>query len=866
MNGDCELHTKLIRALHTVYIKFSKGEEVFDSLLETFLELTQSSMGYISEIIVDKEVPYMFHTLALKIPEKFLNSLDNNSEYNGYFIPIKKNSCFIKIIEDRQLFLDNDLKFDMDKMPPHHPNVKQLMVIPLLIQEEMIGAIILGNEEENTNKDYTWELYNRLKPLIDMSCIVLQGYDARKLQLVYDQIINTINVPIIVFQNINILSGESVDNDGTTKCISRFRCELVNNAFLTKFPQKSIWLGEKVVDCFPGLLENDQIASIIIQSIKSQKVIDIESMEYEDKYIPKEFYSLKVSSMNKNTFILILDIISDKIRAKQLAEDIAKTKEEFLANVSHEIRTPLNGIVGYIHLLYDTDMTDYQRDCFETINQCSMSLMGMMNDILDFSKLNANKMTLHVDSFNLYECVESSYNIISPKANEKDLDIAYFIDPEVPTTLQGDAQKIRQILINLLSNAVKFTHRVTTNTNVKIIKNSENKSFKDYEDRYTIKFIVSDTGIGINKENQKKLFKSFGQIDQSDKKMYQGTGLGLIISQKLCHLMDGSIICESDEGTGSHFIFTIKLKESEIETEKIREKYSSLIGGRKILVVDDNGTNRIMLSSLLIEWGMTPICCSHPKEALLYITSGIMDFDMALIDIRMPEMNGNELAEEIYKIRTDLPMVALSSCGSGTDQNSGTERNSGTNKFLYHLNKPLRHKKLLQICLNIFKGQKSRMRNIDSSSCSSTPQMIKINSPQRKKLNLKNAKAINKNLKILLAEDIFINQKVAIGILQKLNYHDIDIVENGKEVIDHMLKKEYDILLLDLKMPVMDGFETATQIHLHFLPPKIPYIIALTANAMTGIREKCRKYKMDGYISKPIDINELGKMLNRVSI
>ena len=558
-------------------------------------------------------------------------------------------------------------------------------------------------------------------------------------------------------------------------------------------------------------------------------------------------------------YLSVMDITELKktekvlMEAKKEAELASKAKGSFLANMSHDLRTPMNGILGMTDILLESELDSFQRDCAETVSSSGKALLNLLNDILDFSKIESGKLEIAVEKFSMRNVIEDTFDIFASIISQKGIALNSLVSERIPRSFLGDSTRIQQILVNLLGNATKFTNKGEILLKVGLLIDGQAGTNNLWNDHLSLPpeaignetdpakcrliFSIKDSGIGIPENRQKQIFEEFSQADVSTTRKYGGSGLGLAISRKLVELMGGRLLLKSKEGEGTTFYFTLSLKRLSQPEEETNGAEPTL-NGRTVLIVDDNRTNQKVLQYYTDHWNMKSLIAENGSEAMNLLKENGTKIDFCLLDWAMPGMDGYELARRIHSLNLPEPPVQI--IFSSIDQMLKPQEREkyGISAVLQ---KPLKYS-----ALNKLLSDFSKKRAID--------ELVKSKS------NGSENGSKNNGLKVLLVEDNTANQKVALYHLKKMG-HDPDIAENGKAAVEIVGVGSYDVVFMDVQMPLMDGFEATRRIRAMEHLASQPKIIGLTALAMEGDRERCLDAGMDDYISKPFHKDELDRVL-----
>ncbi|MCE0521901.1 MAG: response regulator [Methylacidiphilales bacterium] len=649
-------------------------------------------------------------------------------------------------------------------------------------------------------------------------------------------------------------SGENLSalinniDDSIWSVDTSYRLVTFNATFSKSFEEIfriKVKVGDIVIDLLPPDWRPEDIA-LYDRALAGEKFIVERRYQFGEV---ERYYEISYNPIRTNDTVSGVAVFSKDITERQrahialeaamvAAESANRLKSEFLANMSHEIRTPMNGVIGMTDLLLMTDLTHEQREFARTVRISGESLLVVINDILDFSKIEAGKLDLDITDFDLREVIDNTMDLLAAQAHSKGLELAAFIRPEVPLHLRGDPGRLRQVINNLVGNAVKFTSQGEVIVTASRVSETATHAILGFE--------VRDTGIGIDPKAQSRLFKAFSQADGSTTRKYGGTGLGLAISQKLVSLMNGEIKVTSEVGKGSSFYFTAEFEKQGIALQTMT---GHDLVGLHVLIVDDNATNREILDHHTRNWKMRSGLAAGARQALemLRSASATDPYELAILDMQMPEMDGLMLARAIKNdpAIAATRLVMLTSLGNQLDAED--MKKAGIEACVL---KPVKQSRLFSRVAEVMAGHQPLARKKTQTAT------LSLKSPVPPPPNLS-----NKPIRILLAEDNIINQKVALGLLNNIGYK-ADVAANGLEVLAALDMRPYDLILMDCQMPELDGYETTQRIRANPASGSMR-IIAMTANAMRGESEKCLDAGMDDYLSKPVRLEALRDMLAR---
>ena len=813
-----DLLTMLSR-VQAQFISEPDADLVFEGLLDDLLSLTGSRYGFIAEVITPASGPAFVEYRAIR-HVSWSTPADGSDAAASYgdLIPLVDT-----LSSTEQLLVVTGREH-----PPLAPGVHHTFAgVPLATGTRLAGIIGLGDRPQG----YSRELLEFLQPAIASATTLLEAVKSSAERRAAEERLRESETRYRDLLEHASDLVHSVRPDGSFAYVNRAWLHTLGYEE-SDVDHLSIWqvADTSAHEAYRALLAapNEQVAAPLRDVVLWTS--DGRRIECEGRETCRIVDGIVVATRGMFRDVSAQRRAAEALRiAKEQAEAAARAKSDFLANMSHEIRTPMNAVIGMTSLLLDTRLSEEQREFVETIRNAGDGLLEIINDILDFSKIDSGKLELEQQPFVLQDCLERAIDLLAPSAAAKGIELLAHVDPVVPPVLVGDVTRVRQVLVNLLGNALKFTDTGEVEVSV--------SATPLVEQRWRVHMAVRDTGMGIPPDRVDRLFKAFSQVDSSTTRQYGGTGLGLAISKRLVELMGGSMWVDSEPGLGSTFQFTINAEATQGEAEGAVEPALQLVAGRRALVVDDNAASRRVIRLLLQSWGLEVETAADTSAALSALSRRVPD--VLVLDRGLADADGLIFTRELRvgEATRHLPVLLLTSLGH--EPHALDSLGAVT-----WLAKPVKTTALREGVLAALLGRRAapavaEVRPIfDASLGTRVP------------------------LRVLIAEDNIVNQKVVVKMLGRLGYRP-DVVNNGLEAVEALARQHYDVLLLDVQMPVMDGFEAARRITGTWRPGERPRIVGMTALAMTGDRERCLEAGMDDYITKPVKPEELQRAIER---
>jgi signal transduction histidine kinase/CheY-like chemotaxis protein len=835
--------------VHYMYSVGESREKVFDYFLQYVIEISECQVGFIGEIVEESNLKFI----------KSIASYGTKKESFNYAI-LDQQDIFHPIFEEKAAItcdkktLKKHMSSSYNQEMWESPHIHSMVIVPIMENDAVAGVIVLCHKSSTMKTKNTLA---QIHPLSYICASLLKGFKTQSLKDIYENIVNHVSVPILVFTKGSIHSWilphkvpKKVQSEPAINqmCnLSDFHCIVQNKAFSklcrqfdARHPLYSVseshisntLSGKGFYDCFPNMIDNQLIHGRWNLMWENEEKTIIDTIKYYDKCVPEDIYSIEFNKLDSISFMMIIQPISEQLQAKKMLQDLAKTQEEFIAKISHELRTPVNAILSLITLLFDSPFAKQSSDASKDLRQklqmmseSSVTLCSLIQDVLDYTQLKTKKLKVSYQTFDLLECVESSLSLIDIEANRKGLSLKKTVDPNVPLCIVSDPKRLKQILVNLLTNAVKFTKTGEVSLHISLNKPTATNNI------FQIKFSIKDTGIGIKESDKHRLFHPFTQIDNDENQgTSNGTGLGLVIARHLANLLGGDINFESQINVGSTFYFTIRARACGIDSMK--EYYGPILKNKSVLLIEPQMESKNRVVRYLIEEGVETVSCDNLEIGLTYLKSNIYRFDIVIVD--------EQFAQQVSEYHPNLILISQ----NPNKRNSFSNMSTGSNK----LYRDIERTHLLQACYSCIMRSPSRSHNMNMGQA----------------LPLPFDGTTKKELSILVAEDDFINRQVIVEILQKLGYSKVQAVENGLEAYKLLQETKFDVLLLDLKMPVMNGYQLFSKLKTSFSKNDIPTVIALTASAMASDQEHCIKMGMNYYLPKPVQIEILREILNTI--